>query len=44
MILIVVPVHVGDMQCGFEDGGIGGHGVGVLSGNGVSGERPGMLV
>ena len=31
MILIVVPIYVGDMQGGFEDGGIGGHGVFELS-------------
>lgn len=42
MILIVVPIHVGDMQSGFEDGGIGGHGVFELSCKRVLADRQGM--
>jgi hypothetical protein len=26
MVLVVVAVHVGDLQFGFEDGGFNGHG------------------
>lgn len=44
MVFIVLPIHVGDMQRGFEDGGIGGHGVVVLSREGVSAERQGRLI